>query len=183
MKKAFKRDKPKLFSYPIEDIEGIGEVLGEKLKDAGAHTTKELLAKCASSGHAAFAKEAGLSEGQIRKFAAIADLMQVRGISTEYGELVHLVGIETFTQLPGQDPVALAAKMEELVKSKALVPHAGRMQVRKVPTAKVVANWIDEAQKLAEAQNLVDANLGTGTSSGAEGAVGEGGPNAKWPKT
>jgi len=35
----------------------------------------------------------------------------VKGIGAEYGELLHLAGIDTFTQLPGQDVAALVAQV------------------------------------------------------------------------
>lgn len=55
-------------AYKIEEIEGIGKVLGDKLRAAGIADTAALLAKCAApKDRAALAEATGVSAKLVRQ--------------------------------------------------------------------------------------------------------------------
>ncbi len=74
----------------IEDIEGIGPVLGEKLRTAGVKDTDTLLSNTKTpSQRKALAEKSGLTEKQVLKFANMADLYRINGVGSEYAELLQ----------------------------------------------------------------------------------------------
>ncbi len=128
-------------NYKIEDIEGIGEVLGAKLRDAGVKDTDALLKACKTpKDRKALAEKSGLSDGQILKFANMADLYRVSGIGSEYAELLEKAGVDTVPELAQRSPGNLAAKLAEINEEKKLV--------RKVPTEADCTKWVTEAKTL-----------------------------------
>jgi len=83
-------------SYKIDDIEGIGPVLKEKLSAAGITNTDILLERAASpQGRKAVAAETGIDEKKVLKFANMADLMRIKGVGEEYSELLEAAGVDT----------------------------------------------------------------------------------------
>lgn len=128
----------------IEDIEGIGPVTGEKFRAAGVKDTDTLLAKAATAAaRKALAEATGLSAAQVLKFANMADLYRVKGVGSEFSELLEAAGVDTVPELARRNAANLAAAMAELNASKKL---AGR-----APTEKEVAGWIEHAKSLPRA--------------------------------
>lgn len=75
----------KMANYKIEEIEGIGPALGEKLRNAGITNTDKLLAGSKSKKQRKeLAEASGISEKQILKFANMADLFRISGEGQEY---------------------------------------------------------------------------------------------------
>jgi Domain of unknown function (DUF4332) len=73
--------------YKFEDIEGIGRAYGSKLSKAGFNATDDLLKQCGSAkGRRQVAAASGLDEGQLLKWANMADLMRIRGIGKQFSE-------------------------------------------------------------------------------------------------
>lgn len=125
----------------IEDIEGIGKVYGHKLRDAAINTTESLLESGASrSGRNRLAKETGMDAKAILKFVNMADLFRIRGVSTQYSELLEAAGVDTVKELRNRNAQNLAAKMAEVQEAKKLT--------RKAPDEKTVQGWIDQAKAL-----------------------------------
>ncbi len=125
----------------IEDLEGIGEKRGETLRQAGITTPAKLLAAGASrSGRKALAEKTGLEEKSILKWVNLADLCRIKGVSTQYSELLEAAGVDTIKELATRNTENLTAKMAEVNKSKKLA--------RQIPAAKSVANWIEQAKCL-----------------------------------
>ncbi len=128
-------------SYPIAQIEGIGEVYAEKLKAAGIATTEALLEKCATpKGRAALEEETGIAHGFILKWANHADLMRINGVAGQFSELLEAAGVDTVKELATRNPENLAAKMAEV--------NAEKKLVRRVPVASEVARMVEEAKTL-----------------------------------
>lgn len=128
-------------SYSINDIEGIGPALAEKLKSAGIRTTGALLEKAATpKGRKAVAAETGIGEKQILKFANMADLMRIKGVGEEYSELLEAAGVDTVKELRNRRPDNLTAKMAEV--------NATKKLVRSLPSEKVVEGWVAQAKEL-----------------------------------
>ena len=125
----------------IEDIEGIGEKTGITLRGAGITTTDQFLkAACTKKGRQDLAEKTGLSEKNILKWANLADLCRVSGVSTQYSELLEAAGVDTVKELATRNPENLAVKMREVNQDKKLV--------RQTPSQKSVTSWVDQAQSL-----------------------------------
>jgi predicted flap endonuclease-1-like 5' DNA nuclease len=131
-------------NYKIEDIEGIGAVVGKKLRAAGVKDTDTLLAHARGvSQRKKLAEVSGLSAQRILKFANMADLYRVRGIGSEYSELLEASGVDTVPDLARRSAENLVKRMSEV--------NAEKKLTRKVPTLAEVTKWIAEAKKLPRA--------------------------------
>lgn len=127
--------------YKIEEIEGIGPAYGEKLKAAGIADTDALLARCGGrQGRADVAKETGLDESRLLKWANLADLMRISGVGEEYSELLEAAGVDTVKELQYRNAENLAARMAEV--------NAAKKLTRVVPAASQIAQWIEQAKGL-----------------------------------
>jgi predicted flap endonuclease-1-like 5' DNA nuclease len=127
--------------YKIEEIEGIGPVVGAKLKAAGIVDTDKLLERCgAKRGRGEVAKETGLEESRLLKWVNAADLMRISGVGEEYSELLEAAGVDTVKELQHRNAETLAAKMAEV--------NAAKKLTRTVPAASQVTKWIEQAKTL-----------------------------------
>jgi predicted flap endonuclease-1-like 5' DNA nuclease len=131
-------------NYKIEEIEGIGPVMGEKFRHAGITNTEKLLAgtKTKKQRHD-LAEETGIPEKQILKFANMADLFRLSGVGQEFSELLEAAGVDTVPELAQRNAQNLTAKMEEVNEVKKLT--------RRTPSLKEVEKWIAEAKELPRA--------------------------------
>lgn len=128
-------------AYKIEDIEGIGQKFGEKLRAAGINTVDKLLEKGASkAGRASLAKETEIEEKFILKWTNHADLFRIDGIGPEFSELLEAAGVDTVKELRTRNAENLYAKLVEVNESKRLV--------RRLPSPEQVTNMITQAEKL-----------------------------------
>ena len=128
-------------TYKVEEIEGIGPVLGEKLRAAGINTVDKLLENAATKKQRqSLAEETGISEKQILKFTNMADLFRLNGVGQEYAELLEVAGVDTVPELAQRNAANLTAKMEEVNDAKNLT--------RKTPSVLEVEKWIAQAKEL-----------------------------------
>lgn len=128
-------------NYKIEDIEGIGAVKGAMFRNAGVKSTNSLLKNAASpKQRRVLAEKTGLEETQILKFANMADLYRVKGIGSEYSELLEASGVDTVRELSKRKAANLTQAMADLNKAKKIV--------RQTPSEKQVAKWIEQAKTL-----------------------------------
>ncbi|MGE4373427.1 MAG: DUF4332 domain-containing protein [Xanthobacter sp.] len=129
-------------SYPIDTIEGIGPVMGEKLKTVGITTTEGLLeAAKAPKGRKELAEKTGIAEKTVLKWANMADLMRIKGVGEEYSELLEAAGVDTVKELKMRNAANLTKAMAEV--------NATRKLVRALPAESMVQKWIDEAKTLS----------------------------------
>ncbi|HOC31003.1 MAG: DUF4332 domain-containing protein [Armatimonadetes bacterium] len=123
------------------DIEGIGPAYAAKLEGIGVSSVEKLLEKGATKkGREALAEKSGISEKRILEWVNRADLARIKGVGSEYADLLEAAGVDTVPELAQRKPENLAAKMAEISKQKNLT--------RKVPSAKEVADWVEQAKKL-----------------------------------
>lgn len=128
-------------NYKISDIEGIGPVYAEKLRSIKIMTVKALLEKGASKkGRKEIAEATGIEETLILKWVNAADLYRVKGIGSEYSELLERSGVDTVKELRNRNAENLHAKMVEVNQSKKLV--------RQLPSLSMVQAWIETAKGL-----------------------------------
>ncbi len=130
----------------ITDIEGIGQAYGSKLEKAGVPTDNELLKQgCDRKGRKALAEKTGIDEHTILKWVNRADLSRVKGIGSEYSDLLEEAGVDTVPELAQRNASNLHAKMAEVNEEKNLV--------RKMPTENQVADWVSQAKELPRVIN------------------------------
>jgi len=128
--------------YKISEIEGIGSHFAEKLAKAGIKTVGSLLKQgCTRDGRRSLAQKPGINESSILKWVNMSDLFRVKGIGSEYSELLEKSGVDTVKELRNRRPENLHAKMEA-------VNAAGRALVRQLPSLSQVDKWVKEAKKM-----------------------------------
>lgn len=128
-------------AYKVVEIEGIGAVYAGKLNDAGIKTTDDLLQACAApSGRKGMAEKTGLDASRLLKWANMADLMRIKGVSEEYSELLEAAGVDTVKELRNRKPENLTAAMA--------AANEKRQMVRRLPSASEVTRWVEEAKGL-----------------------------------
>jgi predicted flap endonuclease-1-like 5' DNA nuclease len=125
----------------IEDVEGIGPSYGEKLRTAGVSSTDELLKSGATpAGRKSLAEASGISDTLVLRWVNQADLYRIKGIGSEYAELLEAAGVDSVPELAQRVPANLYAKLGEANQAKNLV--------RRLPTAAEVESWVAEAKSL-----------------------------------
>lgn len=125
----------------IVDIEGIGPVVAEKLKEAGVRSTETLLKRGGNAkGRKELAYAINIEEAKILKWVNHADLFRVRGIGSEYSDLLEAAGVDTVPELRQRNAAALYKALIKTNETKKLV--------RKLPTAAQVAEWVERAKVL-----------------------------------
>jgi predicted flap endonuclease-1-like 5' DNA nuclease len=128
-------------SIKISDIEGIGPANAKKLAKCNIKSVNGLLKSCASKkGRRQAAKDSGLDEKKILKWVNMADLYRIKGVGSEYSELLEAAGVDTIKELRNRNVENLHAKMLEVNTKKKLV--------RQPPSVKFVEKWVAQAKKL-----------------------------------
>lgn len=129
-------------NYTISDIEGIGPKFAEKLKECGVRSVNALLKRGHDrKGRKELAEASGIDAGQILKWVNMADLYRVKGIGSEYSELLEKAGVDTVKELRNRNPENLYNKMKE-------VNNSGRPLVRQLPGLKQVEGWVAAAKTM-----------------------------------
>ncbi|KGL56200.1 ferredoxin [Porphyromonas gulae] len=128
-------------NYKVIEVEGIGPVMAGKLNDAGINMTDQLLQACKTKANRkALAEKSGIDEAKILKFANMVDLFRIKGVGSEYAELLEAAGVDTVKELATRKAENLTQKMAEVNESKKLV--------RRLPVLKMVEDWISQAKAL-----------------------------------
>lgn len=125
----------------IVDVEGIGPAYAEKLKAKGIATTEALLKAAATAkGREELAAATGINEKVILGWANKADLFRIKGVGSQYSDLLEAAGVDTVVELSKRRADNLTKKMVEVNEQKKLV--------RNPPAEKQVSAWIEEAKTL-----------------------------------
>lgn len=125
----------------LHEIEGIGKVYASKLRKKGIPTTEALLLQGdTAKKRKELAASTGTSETLILKWVNRADLARVKGIGPQYADLLEAAGVDTIPELAQRKPENLHLKLTEV--------NAAKKLVRKLPTAKQVGDWVDQAKKM-----------------------------------
>lgn len=128
-------------NYKIQDVEGIGPALGEKLNSAGIKDTDSLLAACKTPAQRkALAEKSGIDQKRINKFANMVDLYRISGVGSEYAELLEAAGVDTVKELGTRNAANLATKIVEVNDAKKLS--------RRTPSETEVTKWVEQAKGL-----------------------------------
>lgn len=125
----------------IVDVEGIGKKYANTLIKVGVKTTDALLkAGSTPKGRKELADKTGIGDALILKWVNHVDLYRIKGVGSEYSELLEAAGVDTIPELAQRKAANLAQKIVEV--------NAAKKLVRKLPVESQIANWIEQAKKL-----------------------------------
>lgn len=128
----------------IIDIEGVGEVYGKKLTEAGIKTVEQLLeAGATRKGRDELAEKTGISSALLLRWVNHADLIRILGVAEQYAELLEAAGVDSVPELANRVAANLHAKMVEVNEKRNLV---GRL-----PSVNQVDGWIEQCKTLPRA--------------------------------
>ena len=126
----------------IEDVEGIGPAYAAKLAKAGVTSTDDLLEQGAkASGRATLEASTGIDHDLILEWVNHVDLMRIKGVGSEYSDLLEAAGVDSPAELAQRNAANLANTFQEVI---AALPG----DVRRIPSEAVVQGWIDQAKAL-----------------------------------
>jgi predicted flap endonuclease-1-like 5' DNA nuclease len=129
----------------IIDIEGIGPVWAKKLTNAGVRTTDALLKNGGTrKARQALADKTGLAATQILEWVNRADLYRIKGVGSEYSDLLEKAGVDTVVELANRNAANLSKAIKELV-------GKGTRIVRRIPSDREIASWVAQAKSLPRA--------------------------------
>jgi predicted flap endonuclease-1-like 5' DNA nuclease len=129
----------------IADIEGIGPVWAKKLTDAGVRTTDALLKNGGTrKARQALADKTGQAATQILEWVNRADLYRIKGVGSEYSDLLERAGVDTVVELANRNAANLSKQIKELV-------GKGTRIVRRIPSDREITSWVTQANKLPRA--------------------------------
>ena len=125
----------------IIDVEGIGTIYADRLANVGVNTTEDLLKVGATpKGRKDLAEKTGIGDALILEWVNHVDLYRIKGVGSEYSDLLEAAGVDTIPELAQRNASNLTQKIEEVNRAKKLV--------RKLPVESQVADWIVQAKKL-----------------------------------
>ena len=128
----------------LAEIEGIGAANAAKLNKAGVRGTNGLLEMGGTrKGRQELAKTTGFSTKTILGWVNRADLFRVKGIGTQYSDLLEAAGVDTVVELAKRKPDAL---LEAMAKA-----NARKNLVSQMPTLSLVQDWVKNAKSLKRA--------------------------------
>lgn len=111
---------------------------------AGVTTTEGLLERAATpKGREELAAITGVEQSVILRLTNHADLFRIRGIATQYADLLEAAGVDTVPELAQRNPENLVKKLAEVNEAQGLV--------KRLPTLTEVTNWIAQAKEMPRA--------------------------------
>lgn len=125
----------------ITEIEGIGPVFAEKLAAAMVTTVEGLLETAATkNGRKKLAADSGIDEGKILDWVNMADLFRIKGIASQFAELLKAAGVDTVKELRTRNAENLHTRLAEV--------QAEKNITKAVPALSQVADYIEQAKAL-----------------------------------
>ena len=126
------------------EIEGIGPINAAKLNKAGVRGTNGLLAKGGTKkGRLELSKATGFTPKMILEWVNRADLFRVKGIGTQYSDLLEAAGVDTAVELAKRKPEVLLETMAKV--------NAKKNLVNQMPALSLVKDWVKNAKSLKRA--------------------------------
>ena len=125
----------------LVEIEGIGPVNAAKLNKAGVRGTNGLLQMAGTKkGRQELSKATGFAPKTILEWVNRADLFRVKGVGTQYSDLLEAAGVDTAPELAKRKPEALLEAMAKANEKKHLV--------HQLPALSLVNDWVKNAKSL-----------------------------------
>jgi len=123
------------------NIEGVGEAYLVKLNAAGVNTVEDLLKMGATpAGRKGLEGKTGIRLDLILEWVNHADLFRVKGVGEEFSDLLEEAGVDTVAELAQRNPANLHAALAKA--------NAEKELVRRLPSEKQVAEWVEQAKAL-----------------------------------
>lgn len=133
--------EPGLEHHALTFIEGIGPAYAEKLAAAGINSTETLLERGATpQGRSSIADETGISGKLILTWVNHADLMRIKGVGSQFADLLEEAGVDTIPDLARRNAANLYEKIVAINEEKKLVRHS--------PSQGDVESWVAMAKEL-----------------------------------
>ncbi|MEO0468229.1 MAG: DUF4332 domain-containing protein [Bacteroidota bacterium] len=124
----------------LRSIERIGKVYRMKLSEYGIRTVEDLLDQCADpTQRKQFSERTAISEEKLLDWVHKADLFRLKGLSSQYTELLDAAGVKSMVHLAQADPGKLVEKMRSA--------NFELKLVRQIPGPKQVAQFVEQAQQ------------------------------------
>ena len=125
----------------IIDVEGVGPVYADQLAAVGVKTTDDLLERGAKpKGRQDLEAATGIGHALILKWVNRVDLYRIKGVGSEYSDLLEIAGVDSPVELAHRNAANLVETMAEA--------NAARSLVRRLPTLAEVTDWIEQSKKL-----------------------------------
>src|SRR4030065_1398734 len=123
----------------VVDVEGIGMKYAGKLIRAGISTTDAVLkAGATPKGRKEIAEKTGIGDALILEWVNHVDLYRIKGVGSEYSDLLEAAGVDTLPELAQRKAANLIQKI--------IAVHLEKKLVRKLPVESQVAGWIEQAK-------------------------------------
>lgn len=125
----------------IKQIDCIGEKYGELLSRCGISTLRKLREKGATqSGRQAISQITGIDEALVQAWVVRADLSRVKGVGSQYADLLSWSGVQSIAALAASNATVLYAQMA--------LTNRSKMLVKQFPAYHTVMEWINNAKVL-----------------------------------
>jgi predicted flap endonuclease-1-like 5' DNA nuclease len=96
-------------------------------------------------GRVEIAERSGISSKLILEWVNHIDLYRVKGVGSEYADLLEAAGVDTVVELATRNPANLFEKLSAVNEEKKLV--------RRLPVATQVEEWVEQAKQLPRVIN------------------------------
>jgi len=120
-------------------LHGVDKVTGLKLRLAGISNPATMLERgLTPASRMALAADTGISIELIDQWVHQADLCRIRGIGSEYAQLLQAVGIRNVEGLVGRAAGELYEELKATNRREGIIKH--------LPSESMVYNWVEEAR-------------------------------------
>ena len=92
------------------------------------------------SGRKKIAEDSGIDESKILDWVNMADLFRIKGVASQFAELLKAAGVDTVKELRNRNAENLHAKLVEVQEEKKIT--------RSVPGLSQVTDYIEQAKSL-----------------------------------
>lgn len=125
----------------MTEIKGIKPKCIELLSAAGIETLDKFLEVAGpAKGRDELAKKTGIKKEWLLEWANHADLFRIKGVGSEYADLLEAAGVDSCPELANRKATNLAKKIEEL--------NVDLKLVKRTPTEAMVEDWISQSKAL-----------------------------------
>ncbi len=134
-------------SLPVEEIEGIGPVYGERLREAGIRTTARLCYEGADH----VAKVAQVPVKTAEQWKAMVQLMKVKGVGPQYAEALARAGVRDIDALKRRKADRIASQVTTYLDG------LGNNVLGTAVTTKRVEAWQEAAKSMRKTRQPIPA--------------------------
>ncbi len=126
----------------VHEIKGMPPEVASKLDAAGIKDSNQLLERAATaSQRRQLAKELGIEPGQLLEYVNRADLARLKGVGTQYANLLEEAGVDSVKELAHRNAENLHQKLSAVAESGGHAKRAPRMDE--------VESWIEQAKAMS----------------------------------